>query len=82
VTGPAAPAEFTRVRWSEGYNITEVDQFVQRLLATLDGRPVAEPVTADEVRNVAFSPVRFREGYDVAEVDQFLDLAIGWLNGR
>jgi DivIVA domain-containing protein len=76
------PAEFTRVRWLEGYDIAEVDEFVVRLLATLDGRPVANPVTADEVRNVAFSSVRFREGYDVAEVDQFLDLAIGWLNAR
>jgi DivIVA domain-containing protein len=76
-----APAEFTRVRWREGYDIDQVDQFVQRLLATLDGRPVDNPVTVDEVRNVAFDPVRLREGYDVREVDQFLDLAVGWLNG-
>jgi len=81
MTAPQAPAEFTRVRWRRGYDIAAVDQFVERLLATLDGRPVASPVTADEVRTVAFS-VRLREGYDVDEVDQFFDLAIGWLGGR
>jgi DivIVA domain-containing protein len=77
-----APAEFTRVRWREGYDITEVDEFVGRLLATLDGRPVTTPVTADEVRNATFSPVRLREGYHVEEVDRFLDLAVGWLTAR
>ncbi|MFG1816521.1 DivIVA domain-containing protein [Kribbella sp. NPDC049174] len=82
MTVPEAPAQFTRVRWRPGYDVAEVDRFVVRLLATLDGRPVDSPVTSDEVRNVAFSSSRFRGGYDVDEVDRFLDLAVGWLNGR
>jgi DivIVA domain-containing protein len=82
VTQPAAPAEFTRVRWREGYDMAEVDALVERVLATLDGRPIGSPVTADEVRNTAFSTVRLREGYAVDEVDHFLDLAVGWLNSR
>ncbi|MEV5962309.1 DivIVA domain-containing protein [Kribbella sp. NPDC051952] len=81
MTGPAAPAEFTRVRWREGYDMVEVDAFVDRILATLDGR-AADPVTIDEIRNVVFSGVRLREGYDIMEVDQFLDLAVGWLSKR
>ena len=77
-----APAEFTRVKWRGGYDIAEVDEFVARLLATLEGRPVTSPVTADDVRNATFSSVRLREGYNVEEVDRFLDLAVGWLNAR
>lgn len=81
MTVPEAPAAFTRTRWGQqGYDIAAVDQFVERLLATVNGRPVGSPVTADDVRTVAFGSSRWREGYDVNEVDHFLDLAIGWLS--
>lgn len=66
---------FTRVRWREGYDIDEVNAFVERLAATVEGRYVAAPVTAADIRNASFTPVRFREGYDVAEVDLFLEEA-------
>lgn len=78
-----SPVPFTRVRfWQQGYDIVAVDSFVARVLATVNGQPVASPVTADEVRTVAFSSSRFREGYAVAEVDHFLDQAVGWLSRR
>jgi len=82
MTEPAGPAEFSRVRWREGYDMAEVDRFVERVLATLDGRPIGVPVTVEEIRTVIFRGVRLREGYDMAEVDQFLDLAVGWLSKR
>jgi DivIVA domain-containing protein len=69
------PAEFSRVRWREGYAPEEVDAFVERLAATLNGHPIGLPMTPEDVRNVSFTPVRLREGYSVDEVDQFLDLA-------
>jgi DivIVA domain-containing protein len=67
---------FRRVKWQQGYDIAEVDAFVARLEAAVDGRPGAQPVTVDEIRNVAFRPVRFREGYAIEDVDDFLDLAV------
>ena len=73
---------FTPVRLREGYDVVEVDEFIDRLLATVNGQPVKRPVTVREIRKVQFTPVRVREGYDVEEVDAFLDEAEGWLSGR
>jgi DivIVA domain-containing protein len=70
---------FTAVRWREGYSMEQVDAFVDRVLATVNRRPVDRPVTAAEVQNVQFTPVRLSEGYDVAEVDAFLETAETWL---
>jgi DivIVA domain-containing protein len=82
-TGPWRPApKFTPVRLREGYDVEEVDVFVDRVMATVNGQPVERPVTAREIRNAQFSPVRLREGYDVFEVDQFLERAEEWLTGR
>ena len=88
--GPDDPAEpgrpryqrprFAVVRFREGYDQEEVDQFLDRLFGTLEGRPVGRPVTADEVKAVQFSPVRIRDGYAVEEVDYFLDEAQRWLS--
>lgn len=72
---------FSRTRWREGYDMAEVDAFVERLMATTEGRYVDRPVTADEIRNVTFTPVRLREGYDVEEVDNFLTQAESLLRG-
>ncbi|GAA1562358.1 hypothetical protein GCM10009741_79780 [Kribbella lupini] len=72
---------FTPVKFREGYDMAEVDDFVDRVMATVNGLPVERPVTTREIRTVQFSPVRMREGYDVMEVDLFLETAEGWLDG-
>ncbi|TDW14467.1 DivIVA domain-containing protein [Kribbella kalugense] len=72
---------FTPVRLREGYATEEVDEFLDRLMATVNGQPVEHPVTIREIRRVQFTPVRLTEGYDVSEVDAFLDLAEQWLAG-
>jgi DivIVA domain-containing protein len=73
---------FTPVRLREGYDPMEVDMFLDRLFATLEGRSVDRSVTAGEVRKVQFTPVRLREGYDPMEVDMFLEKAEAWLLDR
>jgi DivIVA domain-containing protein len=78
VGGRPAP-QFSAVRLREGYAVDEVDDFVDRVMATVNGLPVSRPVTADEVRRVQFRPVRLTEGYDMEEVDAFLDTAQDWL---
>jgi len=72
---------FSTVRLRQGYDVEKVDEFIDRVMATVNGQPVQRPVTADETRNIAFSSVWMREGYDVAEVDLFLDQAEEWLRG-
>jgi len=72
---------FTPVRLREGYNMEQVDDFVDRVMATVNGLPVDRPVTPREIRKVQFTPVRLTVGYDVEEVDNFLDKAEGWLSG-
>jgi DivIVA domain-containing protein len=72
---------FTRVRWREGYDMAQVDAFIERLLATVEGRYVERPVTADDIRSVIFTPVRLTHGYAVEEVDAFLDTAESLLRG-
>jgi DivIVA domain-containing protein len=72
---------FTPVRLREGYAPDEVDEFLDRLMATVNGLPVQRPVTVREIRRIQFTPVRLTEGYDVSEVDAFLDLAEQWFGG-
>jgi DivIVA domain-containing protein len=72
---------FTRVRWREGYDMVQVDAFIERLMATVEGRYVERPVTADDIRSVIFTPVRLTHGYAVEEVDAFLDTAESLLRG-
>jgi len=71
---------FNTVRLREGYATAEVDEFVERVMATVNGLPVSRPVTAKEIRGIQFSSVRLTEGYDIEDVDLFLDTAEGWLS--
>ncbi|MDN5899617.1 MAG: DivIVA domain-containing protein [Brachybacterium sp.] len=62
---------FTASRFDPGYDMAEVDDFLDRCdraLATGDAS-----VTAETVLGAAFTVTRFRKGYDKAEVDRFLD---------
>ncbi|MEU6645688.1 DivIVA domain-containing protein [Saccharomonospora sp. NPDC046836] len=56
---------------TRGYNEAQVDAFLDRIAATLDGE---DDVSAAEVHNVAFNltPLGKRGGYDQAAVDTFL----------
>jgi len=62
---------FRRRALRRGYKVDEVDEFLDRVEATLAGDPVDAPVTAQEVHDVVFR-VRFG-GYDEWQVDLHLD---------
>lgn len=63
---------FDRARWlSHGYHPDDVDDFLDRALATLDGRGGASPVTVEQVRSAPFRP--HRGGYVEEAVDDALD---------
>lgn len=62
---------FRRRAVRRGYKVDEVDVFLDRVEATLNGMPLGTPVTAQEVHDVVFR-VRFG-GYDEWQVDLHLD---------
>ncbi|HEX6498962.1 MAG TPA: DivIVA domain-containing protein [Micromonosporaceae bacterium] len=62
---------FRRRALRRGYKVDEVDDFLDRVEATLAGEPIPDPVTAQEVHDVVFR-VRFG-GYDEWQVDLHLD---------
>jgi len=67
---------FGATKFREGYDQDEVDDMLDRIVATLRHDPSRRGVTADEVYTTTFSSTRFREGYDPDEVDDFLDKVI------
>jgi DivIVA domain-containing protein len=63
-----------------GYDARQVDEFMAKVAATLDGQG---SVTADEMHNVIFRPAGLRDrGYREDEVDAMLDLAASILRRR
>ncbi|SPT64400.1 MULTISPECIES: DivIVA domain-containing protein [Actinomadura] len=63
-------ARFSGARLRSGYDVRDVDAFLERVIAGLRG--TAPPVTARDVRESAFRVVRLGPGYDEHEVDRFL----------
>ncbi|GAA2574542.1 DivIVA domain-containing protein [Actinomadura fulvescens] len=63
-----------------GYDVRDVDAFLERVIAGLRG--TAAPVTARDVREIVFRTVRFGPGYDEREVDAFLIQLAGALERR
>jgi DivIVA domain-containing protein len=66
--------KFTVTRWRPGYDVKEVDAFLNAIRDTLLGKRES-PLTPDEIRYKRFSTTRLRPGYDEEEVDAFLDEA-------
>jgi DivIVA domain-containing protein len=63
-----------------GYNEDQVDDFLDRVQATLAGK---DTLTAQNVRDVVFDPAAFiRRGYHEDQVDEFLDLVVEELDRR
>jgi DivIVA domain-containing protein len=62
---------FRRRALRRGYKVDEVDDFLDRVEATMTGRPLGEPVRARDVHDFVFR-VRFG-GYDEWQVDMHLD---------
>jgi DivIVA domain-containing protein len=62
-------AQFNPVRLHEGYDMAEVDDLLDRIVAALGrGEPVVEVLDGARLGRV-----RLREGYDIGEVDRFLE---------
>jgi DivIVA domain-containing protein len=73
---------FRSTKFRDGYDQDEVDDFLDRVVATLNEVPGAEPVIVEQVQAVKFTATKFREGYDQDEVDAFLDRVVETLQAR
>jgi DivIVA domain-containing protein len=85
-SGEVKKVEFSTVRLRLGYDMQEVDLFLDTVIETLRGlehgrvaRPSMPLVTAQDVAAVRFSTTKVREGYDPEEVDQFVHQVAGTL---
>jgi DivIVA domain-containing protein len=68
----AESTRFSTTRLRPGYEIEQVDAFLEAIRDTFLG--VEEPpLTADEVRDKQFTTTSLRKGYDEEEVDAFLE---------
>lgn len=66
---------FRTVRMREGYDLDDVDDFVDRVIDALDNRSGRRALTADEIESFEFKISRFRESYVMDDVDDWLDTA-------
>ncbi|WP_223411407.1 DivIVA domain-containing protein [Occultella gossypii] len=70
-------SQFKPTRFSAGYEQDEVDDFLDRVVATLrqaeTGQQTGNPLRSDEVTSVRFATTKLREGYDQSQVDALLD---------
>jgi DivIVA domain-containing protein len=64
---------FRTVRMREGYDLDAVDDFVDRVIDALEGRPGGRSLTPEKIEAQEFKVVRMREGYSMDDVDDWLD---------
>ena len=64
---------FRTVRMKEGYDLDAVDDFVDRVIDALEGRPGGRSLTPEKIEAQEFKVVRMREGYSMDDVDDWLD---------
>jgi len=69
-------ARFRSTKFTEGYDQDEVDDFLDRVVATLRAReggvPADRPVTLGDLEAPAFTTTKFREGYAQDDVHALL----------
>ncbi len=72
-----AGVRFSTTSFREGYDVEDVDAFLEACVETLrwleGGVRPAAPLTMKQVRDARFGQTKFRSGYDQGEVDDLLD---------
>ena len=79
----ASHAAFVTTRFKAGYDLEEVDVFIEGIAAALrawETGPVSGPsyriLTSDDVSSKRFSATSLREGYEQGAIDLFMDEAV------
>ena len=70
-------AKFQVTKFREGYDMIEVDDFLDEIIAALRSGPGSRlSKLPDQILTKKFQVTKWREGYDMVEVDDFLDIAL------
>lgn len=72
-----AERSFPRTRFREGYDMGDVERFIEDVLTRL--RRDVSTVSVEEISDVRFTPVRLRTGYEMWAVDGYLDELIAFV---
>lgn len=70
----AKNARFSVVGFKAGYDIADVDGYLDRLMTSCNDPDTPDEVIRDLITNARFRTQRMRKAYDVAQVDFFVDL--------
>ncbi|HLR97615.1 MAG TPA: VOC family protein [Jiangellaceae bacterium] len=73
---------FRTARMREVYDIDAVDDYIDRVLATLEDPARSDAVTPEDVETHEFRTVRMREGYVMDDVDGWLDAVVAEMRSR
>lgn len=71
-------ARFAVTKFREGYEMDQVDDFLDRIATALDvaAEGGVPSLSVDDVLEMRFTATKYREGYDQDQVDDFLDQVI------
>ena len=69
-------AKFQVTKFRQGYDMIEVDDFLDRVVAAAQSGPHEIRRIIADIPTAKFQVTTFREGYDMVEVDDLLDIAL------
>lgn len=70
----AKNARFSVVSFKAGYDMADVDAFLDRLMTLCNDPGTSDEEIRTQIESAAFRMQRMRKAYDVAQVDFFLEL--------
>ncbi|WP_051197128.1 DivIVA domain-containing protein [Jonesia quinghaiensis] len=69
-------AKFQVTKFREGYDMVEVDDYLDRIAAAAQSGPQEIQHIIADIPTAKFQVTKFREGYDMVEVDDLLDTVL------
>ena len=81
LTTELTTARFGTTQFRQGYDMADVDRFIDEVVAAVDGQARPAGLSA-RVRAVRFSTTSLQRGYDMADVDTLLESVAATLEGE
>lgn len=72
-------ARFSITKFSPGYDLDQVDDFLDRVVRGLVQATIADVL--EIISHASFKKTRWRDGYNIEQVDAFIGGLTEWLRG-